>query len=62
MVFFPFSFLPDPFVAVVIYQLVPVEFGSDIVLKAVGVAIHSVDGFSIPDDQMRYAILWRDCQ
>ena len=45
------------FVAVVVCRLVCVEFGLDVVLKAVGVAIHGVDGSSITDDQMRYAIL-----
>ena len=61
-VFSRFPFFLDPLVAVVVCQLVCVEFGLDVVLGVIGVAIHGVDGSSIPDDQMRYAILWRICR
>ena len=55
---FFFQFFLDPVVDVVGICLFCVEFSVVAVLRAVRVAIHGVEGFSSPDDQMRYVILW----
>ena len=56
---FLFPFFLAPVVAVVVNRLIVLDFVAVAVLEAVGVAIHGVDESFRPDDQMRYAILWR---